>query len=803
MSIREARPGAASLATAVALPATIEVAIDGMSCASCVARVEAILAAVPRVARVSVNLASERGWIQGDADRETILSALRDAGYAAHVVDRQAQGSEDGFTRREAERSELERALAKSFLLTLPVLLLEMGSHLIPAVHDLVTRTIGMQGSWYVQFALATLIMAGPGARYYRRGFRSLAHLAPDMDSLVAMGSTAAYLYSAIATFSPSMLPTGTINVYYEAVTAIVSLVLLGKVIEARAKARTSQAIRGLVALQPGTAHVRRNGVTRIDIADVVPDDIVEVRPGERIPVDGEVIEGEGAVDESMITGEPMPVVKMPGNTVVAGTLNQRGMLVFRATAVGSATVLAQIVRMVEQAQAGKLPVQALVDRVSRWFVPAVIGASILTFLAWLVVGPQPSLTYALVNGVAVLIIACPCAMGLATPTSIMVALGRGAEIGVLFRRTDALQRLREARVVAFDKTGTLTRGEATLTDLAVAEGFDRKDVLRCIAAVEACSEHPIASAVVTAARSQGIALPRVTRFESGADFGLRATVEGKRVEIGADRHMAALGIDIAAFARISNQLARHGTSLAYAAIDGKAAALVGVSDPAKNTAAETISALRRSGLVVVMITGDGAGAAEAVAREVGIDTTIAGVTPAGKVDAIRRLRAGHGPVVFVGDGVNDAPALAEADVGLAVCNGSDIAAEAADIVLMSGSLRRVPDAVALSRATVCNIRQNLFWAFAYNAALIPVAAGVLYPVAGLLLSPALAAGAMALSSVFVLGNALRLRSFGAGTARPPGVPRRTSRRPRIVGRPRRWGLSSGRATSVDRRGTP
>ncbi|HEY0839582.1 MAG TPA: heavy metal translocating P-type ATPase, partial [Vulgatibacter sp.] len=432
----------------------------------------------------------------------------------------------------------------------------------------------------------------------------------------------------------------------------------------------------------------------------------------------------------------------------------------FRATAVGARTVLAQIIHMVEQAQGSKLPIQALVDRITRWFVPAVMGAAALTFVVWLIFGPEPALTFGLVNAVAVLIIACPCAMGLATPTSIMVGTGRGAELGVLFRKGEALQRLQEARVVAVDKTGTLTAGKPALTDLEVSEGFERDEVLAKIAAVEDRSEHPIARAIVDEALSAGLTLPAIVEFESVTGFGVRAVVGGARVEIGADRYMTRLGLDPSGFAEVAARLGDQGKSPLYAAIDGRLAAILAVADPIKESTPRAIAALHALGLKVAMISGDNRRTAEAIARQLGIDEVVAEVLPQGKVEAVRRLQEEHGRLAFVGDGINDAPALAEADVGVAIGTGTDIAIEAADVVLMSGDLAGVPSAIALSKATIGNIRQNLFWAFAYNTALIPIAAGVLYPASGLLLSPVFAAGAMALSSVFVLGNALRLRRF-------------------------------------------
>ena len=737
--------------------------IEGMNCASCVGRVERALAAVPGVAAASVNLATERATVHGSAGAAALLAAVEQAGYRGRLIEAATAPVEDDAAarRREADYAALKRDVLLAAVLSLPVFVLEMGSHLVPGMQALVTRSIGMQWSWILQFVLTTLVLAVPGRRFYLKGIPALLRLAPDMNSLVAIGTAAAYAYSVVATFAPRLLPAGTVNVYYEAAAVIVTLVLLGRLLEARAKGRTSDAIRRLVGLQPRVARVVREGrAVEIPVGDVVQGDLVDVRPGERVPVDGEVVAGESWVDESMITGEPVPVAKSLGSGVVGGTVNQTGAFTLRATAVGAQAMLAQIIRLVEQAQGAKLPIQALVDKVTLWFVPAVMLAAALTFVAWLALGPTPALGLALVNAVAVLIIACPCAMGLATPTSIMVGTGRGAELGVLFRKGEALQLLKDARVVAFDKTGTLTEGRPVLTDLELAPGFERAAVLRAVAAAESRSEHPIARAIVAAAEGEGIVLPAASGFESITGMGVRAQVDGVRVDVGADRHMHALGLDAGAFAATAERLGGEGKSPLYAAIDGRLAAILAVSDPIKPSSKAAIDALHALGLKVAMVTGDNARTARAIAARLGIDDVVAEVLPAGKVDAARRLREAHGTLAFVGDGINDAPALAEADVGLAIGTGTDVAVESADVVLVSGSLQGVPTAIALSRATIGNIRQNLFWAFAYNTALVPVAAGVLYPAFGILLSPVFAAGAMAMSSVFVLGNALRLRRF-------------------------------------------
>ncbi|MCC2597120.1 heavy metal translocating P-type ATPase [Pusillimonas sp. MFBS29] len=741
-----------------------ELAIEGMTCASCVGRVEKALKAVPGVVEATVNLATERASIRGSADMEALVAAVAGAGYNARPLDNSGVDAEETETRKNVEMAGLKRDLTIATVLTLPLFFIEMGSHFIPGVHRLVENTIGLQMSWYIQFVLATLVLFGPGLRFFRQGVPALVRGAPDMNSLVVLGTSAAWGYSVIATFFADILPSGTANVYYEAAAVIITLILLGRFLEARAKGRTSQAIKRLVGLQAKTARVRRDG-RFIDIAidEVQPGDVVEVRPGERIPVDGDVLEGEGYVDESMITGEPIPVAKKPGSPAVGGTVNQKGALAITATAVGGATVLSQIIRMVEEAQGSKLPIQTMVDKVTLWFVPAVIGAAFITFLIWFFFGPSPALSFALVNAVAVLIIACPCAMGLATPTSIMVGTGRGAEMGVLFRKGEALQLLKDAKVVAVDKTGTLTEGKPALTDLEIAGSFERNDVLAKVAAVEAKSEHPIARAIVEAAEADSLTLPAITDFESITGFGVRAQANGVTVEIGADRYMEKLGLDVTGFADTAARLGDEGKSPLYAAIGGKLAAIIAVADPIKTETPEAIAALHALGLKVAMITGDNQRTAKAIARKLGIDEVIAEVLPEGKVETVKALQAEHGKLAFVGDGINDAPALAAADVGIAIGTGTDIAIEAADVVLMSGSLKGVPNAIALSQSTIRNIKQNLFWAFAYNTALIPVAAGILYPSLGILLSPVFAAGAMALSSVFVLGNALRLRHFRAG----------------------------------------
>lgn len=733
--------------------------IEGLSCASCVARAERALMAVPGVSGASVNLATQRANVRGTADADALVSAIKGAGYFAHEFHADTDQDETDH-RRDVEAQALRRDFLLALVLALPVFALEMGGHVIPGVHELIHATIGMQNSWHLQFALTTLVLAGPGRRFYRHGIPALLRMAPDMNSLVAVGTFAAYAYSLVATFAPGQLPPGTVHVYYEAASVIIALILLGRMMEARAKGRTSEAIGRLIRLQPKVARVRVKGeVIEVGIGEVLTGDIIEVRPGERIPVDGDVIEGDSFVDEAMITGEPIPVAKTIGSRLVGGTVNQHGALAFRATAVGADTVLSQIIAMVEEAQGAKLPIQTMVDRITLWFVPAVMAAAVMTFAGWMVFGPQPALGLAMVNAVAVLIIACPCAMGLATPTAIMVGTGRAAEMGILFRKGEALQALRESKVIALDKTGTLTLGRPVLTDLHLAPGFERGVVLGAMAAVEDRSEHPIARAIVAAAREEGLTLAPVSGFAAITGMGTRGVVDGRDVAIGADRFMDSMGIDVGIWAETAAIMGRDGKTPLYVAMDGFLAAVLAVSDPIKPETPAAIAAFHAMGLKVAMITGDNRATAQAIAARLNIDEVVAQVMPDGKVEAVRRLQAQYGMLAYVGDGINDAPALAQADIGVAVGTGTDIAIEAADVVLMSGNLGGVGDALALSRATMRAIGQNLFWAFAYNVALIPVAAGVLYPV---LLSPVFAAGAMAMSSVFVLGNSLRLRQFRA-----------------------------------------
>ncbi|MDR7544285.1 MAG: heavy metal translocating P-type ATPase [Armatimonadota bacterium] len=740
----------------------VTIPIVGMSCASCVERVEHALRALDGVVEASVNLATEQAtveYVPGLVGPDDLRRAVRAAGYEAPVgeeptVDREA-------ARRARELRSLRRRLVGAALLSLPLLwgsLPHMGLRILaPAfLHD-----------WTVQFLLATPVQFWAGWRFYRGAWAALRHGAADMNTLIATGTSAAYLYSAAATFAPGWFATGGVrpSVYYETAAIIILFILLGRYLEALAKGRTSDAIRRLVGLQARTARVIRDGTEREVPTDaVVPDDIVVVRPGEKIPVDGVVTEGFSTVDESMITGESMPVEKGPGSAVIGATLNRTGTFRFRATKVGRETTLAQIIRLVEEAQGTKAPIQRLADRVAAYFVPAVIGIALLTAAVWYWFGPQPAATYALLNFVAVLIIACPCALGLATHTAIMVGTGRGAEAGILIRGGDALEVAHKITAVVLDKTGTLTRGRPAVTDVVPAAGFDEETLLRLVASAERGSEHPIGEAIVARAQAAGLRLAEPTAFEAVPGQGVRALVDGRTVLVGNDALMALHGVRLDGLGAQADALAAAGKTPMLAAVDGWPAGLIAVADTLKPYSREVVAALQKMGLLVVMLTGDNRRTADAIARQVGVDRVVAEVKPAEKAAQVEALqREGH-VVAMVGDGINDAPALMRADLGIAIGAGTDVAIESAGIVLIGEDLRGVLAAIALSRRTMRTIRQNLFWAFAYNVALIPVAAGALYPLAGVLLSPVLAALAMAASSVTVVSNSLRLRSYRPAT---------------------------------------
>ncbi len=732
--------------------------IAGMSCASCVAKVENALRSTDGVLEASVNLAREQAtveFIPGLATPEALRHAVREAGY-------EPLAAEEGTVDREAERRTRELAalrtrLIGAALLSLPILwgsLPHMGVRIwAPAfLHN-----------WMVQFLLATPVQLWAGWRFYRGMWAATRHGTADMNTLIAVGTSAAYLYSVAATFAPQWFVGGGLPpaVYYETASIIIVFILLGRYLEAQAKGRTSEAIRRLMGLRARTARVIRDGAEAdIPVEDVRVDDVVIVRPGEKIPVDGIVLEGFSTIDESMITGESMPVEKAAGAEVIGATINKTGTFKFRATKVGRDTALAQIIRLVEEAQGTKAPIQRLADRVAAYFVPAVIAIAVVTAGVWLVFGPRPALTYALLNFVAVLIIACPCALGLATPTAIMVGTGRGAEAGILIRGGEALEIAHKVTAVVLDKTGTLTRGAPAVTDVVPANDFDEASLLRLVATAERGSEHPIGEAIVARARSEGASLGEPATFVAIPGQGIAATVDGRSVLAGNAALMSQHNISLDGLAARADALAAEGKTPMLAAIDGKAAGLIGVADTLKPHSREVVAALRRRGLRVVMLTGDNRRTAEAIAKQVGVDRVLAEVKPEEKAARVEALQREGFVVAMVGDGINDAPALARADLGIAIGAGTDVAIESAGIVLIGEDLRGVLSAIDLSRRTMRTIRQNLFWAFAYNVALIPVAAGVLYPFTGHLLSPMLAALAMAASSVTVVSNSLRLRSY-------------------------------------------
>jgi len=741
-----------------------QLSVEGMTCASCVGRVERALAKVPGVDAVAVNLASESAQIRFDAHQTNVASliaAVVKVGYEA--VEQSDAAQEATAARKEEEAKTWQRHFVVAAVLAAPVFVLEMVGHGVPAFHHWVASNLGEHNSHLLQWVLTTLVLIGPGRRFYQTGVPALLQGAPDMNSLVALGTGAAYGYSLVTTFAPELLPEGARNVYFEAAAVIVVLILLGRYLEARAKGRTGAAIARLIGLQPKTASVLKDGqLVELDIHQLQVGDAVRLRPGERVPTDGVVIEGESWLDESMLTGEPLPVHKQPQDPVIGGTVNGQGALLLKVTQVGAKTTLAQIIRMVETAQGAKLPIQGMVDRITLWFVPAVMIAALITVLLWVVWGPAPVLTHALVAGVAVLIIACPCAMGLATPTSIMVGTGRAAEFGVLFRQGDALQALQSVRVVALDKTGTLTEGKPALIEWHVDPQWGDA-CLGWVAAMEQSSEHPVAKAIVKAAQERQLPMPTVDGFLAVIGRGVQANIQGHLVRAGARRWMVSLGLDVQAWDEQLQAMAAKGHTALMVAVDEAVVGVLSVADPIKPTTPEAIRELHAQGLQVAMITGDQRATADVIAQTLGIDHVVAEVLPEGKVKAIQSLQS-LGPVAFVGDGINDAPALASADVGIAIGTGTDVAVESADVVLMSGDVRGVGTAITLSQQTMRNIQQNLFWAFGYNTLLIPVAAGLLYPWWGVQLSPPLAAGAMAMSSVFVLTNALRLRRAGRPT---------------------------------------
>jgi Cu+-exporting ATPase len=752
--------------------AKAELPITGMTCANCALTIERTLKRLDGVVSANVNLASERAsveYLPGVVSLAAIQQAIRDVGYDV-VVPGEGESAED--VERAAREAEIRDQTLKFWVgvaFSLPLFLLSMG------------RDFGLLGMWaqalwvnWLFFALATPVQLYVGWDYYVGGFKSLRAGSANMDVLVAMGSSAAYFYSVAVLLFPGIGG----HVYFETSALIITLIKLGKMLEARAKGRTSEAIKKLMGLRPKTARVVRDGIeVDVPVESVGLGEVVVVRPGERLPVDGVVIEGHSAVDESMLTGESLPVDKKPGDEVVGGTINKQGLLKFEATRVGAQTALAQIIRLVEEAQGSKAPIQRLADRVAAVFVPVVIATALITFLAWLLVGGV-GFTQSMIYMVAVLVIACPCALGLATPTAIMVGTGKGAEHGILFKNSEALERAHELTTVVLDKTGTITRGEPSVTDVVAISkesmtaeplsgsqvpgrgSMDRRSLLRLAASAERGSEHPLGEAIVRAAEAEGLALSEPQAFEAIAGQGITATVDGRQVLVGSRRYLEAQthGVVLSGSDGTLARLEDEAKTVMLVAVDGELAGIVAVADTVKEGSLEAIRRMKDLNLDVVMVTGDNRRTAGAIGQQVGVSQVMAEVLPGEKVTQIKMLQGQHKSVGMVGDGINDAPALAQADVGIAIGTGTDVAMAAADVTLMSGDLRGMPRAIRLSRATMQTIKQNLFWAFFYNVLLIPLAAGAFYPWLGIRLHPVIAAGAMAFSSIFVVSNSLRLR---------------------------------------------
>ncbi len=744
--------------------------ILGMTCASCVSRVERALRKPPGVLRAEVNLATERAtvtYVPGQASYDDLVAAVAAAGY--QVVEQPTGGAASGRSQAAAAADAAEAARAAAYrTLTIKV----VAGFVLGAVIFAGTMRPGwfpFLPAWlhngYVLWALATPVQFWVGWQFYTTAWSALRHGTTTMNTLIALGSSAAYFYSVLGVLFPGFFAHRGLSMpmYFDSAALIITLILFGRLLEARAKGQTGTAIKALVGLQAKTARVVRHGnEVDVPVAEVVLGDLVVVRPGEKVPVDGVVTMGSSPVDESMLTGESMPVVKTQGAEVIGATMNTTGSFTFRATKVGADTALAQIIRLVEQAQGSKPPIARLADVIAAYFVPAVIGIASLTFVVWLIFGPAPTLNYALLNFVAVLVIACPCALGLATPTAIMVGTGKGAENGVLIRDGAALETAHKLQTVVLDKTGTITQGKPRLTDVvlfAEHDGLDENGLLTLVAAAERGSEHPLAAAVLAAAAERGLTVPPAESFEALAGHGIRAVVDGHEIVAGNERLAGAPGT--AGSARTA-ELSSAGKTVISVTVDGRAAGAIAVADTVKAGSAAAVRRLREMGLEVVMLTGDHRQTAQAIAAEVGIERVVAEVLPEQKTSQVAALQAEGRRTAMVGDGINDAPALAQADIGIAIGTGTDVAMEASDITLMSGDLGGVATAISLSRATIRVVRQNLFWAFAYNAALIPLAAGAFYPSFGVLLNPIYAAAAMGLSSVTVVSNSLRLRRFRA-----------------------------------------
>ncbi|HET7754548.1 MAG TPA: heavy metal translocating P-type ATPase [Anaeromyxobacteraceae bacterium] len=790
---RAEQPVAAPMSPSpAAASARVTIDVSGMTCAACQARVQKALSAAPGVRDASVNLMTAEASVAYDpaaSSPEALVERIRDTGYGASLP----QVGGDPLAEQDAERArEFKDLRAKAVVALAAGIAVHVASMPLMAAH----AHLGLGGPadplmrwsmrvldpafsrafpWlyaipprpltFALLAVTTGVMAWAGRHFYTRAWAAFRHHSADMNTLVAVGTGAAYVLSVVATVAPGFFVARGVppDVYYEAVVLIIALVLFGNMLEARAKRQTSAALRRLVQLQPKSARVVRAGAeVDVPVEDVHPGDVVVVRPGERIPVDGEVESGASAVDESMLTGEPLPVAKAKGDKVVGATVNGTGAFRYRATSVGADSVLARIVKLMREAQGSRAPIQKLADRISGVFVPVVLSISIATFVVWFVAADAAPAVRAFAAAVAVLVIACPCAMGLAVPTAVMVATGKGAELGVLIKGGEALERAHEVDTIVLDKTGTVTEGRPAVTDVVLAPGagFAEDEVLALAAAVERASEHPLAAAIAAHAEARGARALAVDDFQSVTGRGAHGRVAGRRVHVGNQAFLVDAGVATQPLESRAGELASRGRTTVLVAIDGALAAVLGIADPIRSTSREAVARLRRMGLGVVMLTGDARSTAEAVAREAGIERVVAGVLPEGKLAEIERLQGEGRVVAMVGDGINDAPALARADVGIAMGSGTDVAVEAADVTLMRPDLRAVADAVALSRRTMRTMRQNLFWAFAYNVVGIPVAAGALYPAFGLLLSPVLASAAMAGSSVSVVTNSLRLRRF-------------------------------------------
>lgn len=766
--------------------ARIHIGIQGLAMAAGVGRIEKLLRGVPGVLSASANRASEEAYVEyvpGVTPLAALHEAIREAGYEpAEAIEEEDPEQQERVTREREYRMLRKKFWVSivigtiSMIVSFPLMGGDAGTE-----EDLWMRAVGPINRaietilpWLYRLdpgvirwgllAMSLPVFLWAGAQFYTRAWASFRHRVADMNTLIALGTGAAYLYSVVVTAAPGLFTRAGIpaEVYYEAGNIIIALILLGKMLEAKAKGQTSEAIKKLMGMQARTARVLRSGEEQdIPVEEVVPGDVVVVRPGEKLPVDGRVVKGESAVDESMLTGEPVPVSKKPGDEVIGATMNTTGSFRFEATKVGKDTALAQIVRLVEEAQGSKAPIQALADAVNAYFVPIVMVLAVATFVVWFDFGPEPTLLFALVSSVTVLIIACPCAMGLATPAAIMVGTGRGAENGVLIKGGDVLEKAHEIDTIVLDKTGTITEGRPALTDVVLAAGrLGEREVLRLVGALERASEHPLGEAIVRGASERGISLPEASGFEALTGRGARAEVEGHDVRIGNTALMRESGVDVSALEADVARLAEDGKTPMFVAVDGAPAAVIAVADPIREPSIRAIRRMHELGIEVTMLTGDNRRTAEAIARQVGIDRVIAEVLPADKSREVKRLQQEGRTVAMVGDGINDAPALAQADVGIAIGTGTDVAMEASDITLVGGDLNGVVIAIALSRKTMTVIRQNLFWAFAYNILGIPVAAGLLFPFFGLLLSPIIASAAMAFSSVSVVLNSLRLRAF-------------------------------------------